>query len=90
MQQRAKILTIQLYRLRPGDVGIKNIPAVGEDDLASAKKATADALTNYFNDSNRPGPSKPHHARLLDEDGSVIAEFDMRPGGVHETPVRVP
>jgi hypothetical protein len=88
MQRRAKIMTIQLYRLQPGDVGIGDIPAEREIDLTSAKKTAADALTSYFNDPNRPSPRKPHHARLLAEDGSTVAELEMRLDGIWEVPAR--
>jgi hypothetical protein len=85
---RAQILTMQFFRLKPGDVGIGNRPGVGEADLTSAKQATANALASYFNEPRRQPHLKPHHARLLAENGSIIAEFEMRPDGVREIPAR--
>lgn len=88
MPQAAEILAIQLYRAAPGDLGIGNIPAVGEGDLSAAKQAAKDALVNYFSDPRRRSGEKPNAARLIRAvDGQVMAEYSMRPKGPVEVPL---
>ena len=63
-------LWIQLYRQTPGDLGIKDISVPGYD-LDDAKERTRNCLKNWF-ENHEPNP---HHARLVDAGGVMIAMY---------------
>jgi hypothetical protein len=74
---KPEILIAKFFRQEWGDVGMKNIPLVG-DELEGAKVGVGRALEGYFGDPNRHSRQKPHTAQLIGEDRRIVATFQMR------------
>ena len=86
MDDTRQSFTIQLFLDRPGDLGIEDIPVSGAAGLESAKRVAVDHLSGHFGDRDRRHNQKPHRARLLGTNGSVVAFFEMGYAGVREMP----
>lgn len=57
---------VQFYRLEPGDVGIKDVTLIAEQDVEEVARR---ALLGYFNNPNIAPVQRPHHARVISYDG---------------------
>jgi hypothetical protein len=77
---RPEVLVIKVFRSNPDDVGIGDAHVPG-DDLTVAEQTTARRLEGYFSAGHIPARKKPTQARLLGQDGRIIAEFRMTPSG---------
>lgn len=75
-------VTVSLGRQRPGDVGIPDIRIATTS--SSAEAVTIARLENHFKDEGRPARERPHTSWILAEDGTILAEYQMRTDGVHK------
>lgn len=71
---------MQFYRHELGDVGITDMPSVGET-FPGAEKALAELLIAFNRDENRRPQNRPHHARLVAMNGSILMCLRALPGG---------
>jgi hypothetical protein len=76
--KRGEITIIQVYRAKPGDLDIPDVPAFG---FEQSENVAASRLESYFRDPTRHDRQKPTQARVLGEDGQVKMEFRMEPKG---------
>ena len=65
---RPEIYMIRLYRVTPGDVGIRDLPLFEGEDLEAA---AGECLLSYFTDQRQPARERPHHADVVRENGTV-------------------
>ena len=72
-----EILIAKFFRVKWGDVGIKDMPFPG-GPTEEANVGVRAALEGYFNDPFRDSREKPHAAQLIGQDGRIVATFQMR------------
>jgi hypothetical protein len=81
-----KRFLIQLYRVSPGDVGIPDLAATA-NTFREAERQAIRHLETYFGDQQIAAEQRPRHARLLDQDGSVLVGFMKLERGVEKIEV---
>ena len=80
---KIELLTVHLFRTEPGDLRMRSIAVVPGSGTKPTRaiKAASECLENYFSERARTSQEQPTQARLVGENGRVIAEFRMTPEG---------
>jgi hypothetical protein len=66
-----KSYCLKFYRMTPGDVSVPDLP-IPPSNRATLRSACQQSLLSHFNNQDVPNHSRPHHARLVASDGTVI------------------
>jgi hypothetical protein len=67
----AKSYCLKFYRTTPGDVNVPDLP-ITPGDRAALRSTCQQSLLSHFNNQDVPSHNRPHHARLVAPDGTVI------------------
>jgi hypothetical protein len=62
---------LRFYRMTPGDVNVPDLP-IPPGDRAALRSISQQSLLSHFNNQDVPSHNRPHHARLVAPDGTVI------------------
>ena len=66
---RPRRLWVQLYRQEIGDVGVEDVPIAETQPI---EEVATKVLLGYFNQKTIAPEHRPHHARVVSEDESVV------------------
>jgi hypothetical protein len=82
---RPTVYVMQFYRREPGDVGIPDLP-VGE--MQDPEGTVTRALLSYFNNQMISPAQRPHHARVITDDGfkTILTILATGPTTVERVP----
>jgi len=77
---RREILTVRVFRNKPGDLGIPDFPlsAAAADD---PEQSAMELLKGQHLNRQQPIYKTPTQAQLVGEGGRLISEFQMTPTG---------
>jgi hypothetical protein len=70
---------MQFYRVSPGDVPVRHLPAAVGETLEQAEEAAGKLLLDYWLDQKKRPQERPHHVQIVDEQGNIIVRLRATP-----------